>query len=294
MSKHSAAALIIDELRESPAYRLAGLVEMSRLEPAERSALRETHRGNAWPLLQQPELANLREIGPWLFGTKPDADLQGQSDFYSALGRTAGDALCGWIVSALPPARLAEHLSKAAVVEGPDDASYMLRYHTEHALPILHARHDLPGIAEWLAPIRSWWVALADPQHRAWRRLSGYDKPEHLHVPPIRIDQDCWDMLAGDPLLYRLADQLKAPLQAVGAKENCQSTRLGLVRQYLEQARQHGLTRQADLVDYVTLMALQGPALHNTPAWQQALSDALNHGRPLAEALQARTRQRTY
>lgn len=56
---------------------------------------------------------------------------------------------------------------------------------------------------------------------------------------------------------------------------------------------QHGLTRQTDLVDYVTLMVLQGPALHNKPDWQQALSEALNYGRPLAEALQARTRQRT-
>jgi hypothetical protein len=52
-----------------------------------------------------------------------------------------------------------------------------------------------------------------------------------------------------------------------------------------------GLTNQDDLCDYVKLMALNGDALRDTPAWQQALRDARDQKRPLAEAVQVHLRE---
>jgi hypothetical protein len=282
---------LFEPLHQSNAYRLTGLVEMARLSEAERDKLVTYFKARGWPLLQQPQFANLQALGPWLFSSRPSSVVSGQGDFFHTLKQLAGDAVCGWLVSALPPAALATHLSQANIIAGPNGSHYMLRYYTGSALPALHARCDLPGIPEWLAPIHSWWVPVPHPRHEIWKRFAGYDRPDYQRRVPIVLDPACWAALAGDPLGYRLADQLKAPLAAAGRQANCHGTRLGLAQQYLAEARQLGLTNQDDLCDYVKLMALNGDALRDTPAWQQALRDARDQKRPLAEAVQVHLRE---
>ncbi|MNT11932.1 hypothetical protein D3C72_1468390 [compost metagenome] len=279
---------LINPLRKSPSHRLTAIVEMARLPVPARQPLLDGHAHTAWPLLNQPCFSNLREMGPWLFAAEPDADLQRQYDFHRTLTDKAGDALCGWLISALPPAGLAAHLAQATTARGPDGHTYMLRFHTELAFPVLHARHDLPGIGHLLAPVQSWWVTEPHPERKAWRHYPGYDQPRHAGVPLIQFDQACWDALAGDPLSYRLAEQLREPLTAAGMEENCHGTRLGLVGSLLREARAGGLTRPGDLADYVTLLALHGRKLRGIAAWQEALAEARNDGQPLAQALKVR------
>lgn len=278
---------LVEQLRQAPNHRLSAIVELAQLPANERQRLVDRYSETAHPILYQECFSNLRDIGPWLFSPGQQADLQSQYDFHCALTEMAGDALCGWLVSALEPSRLADHLGQATSARGPDGGTYMLRFHTEQAFPVLHARYDLPGIAHLLAPIRSWWVLEPHPEHRAWRHYAGYDQPNYCGVPLIQLDQACWDALAGDPLSYYLADQLQEPL-AAGLSENCYGTRLGKVRELLAEARDNGLQQPGDQSDYVTLLTLHGRELRATPAWQEALAEARDHGRPFAQALKAR------
>ncbi|SEK09759.1 DUF4123 domain-containing protein [Achromobacter sp. NFACC18-2] len=279
---------LIDALRKSSSHRLTAIVEMARMPAPARQPFLDRHAPNAWPLLNQQRFSNLRDVGPWLVAAAPGSDLQGQYDFHRALTDATSDALCGWLISALPPSALAGHLAQATTAQAPDGHSYMLRFHTELAFPILHARRDLPGIGQLLAPIQSWWVIEPHPERKAWRHYAGYDQPQLAGVPLIQLDQACWDALAGDPLSYSLAEQLREPLAASGFAENCHGTRLGLVGKLLREARAEGLRRPGDLADYVTLLALHGPTLRGMDAWQAALTEACNDGLPLAQALKSR------
>lgn len=290
---NSFATELFNPLRASEHYRLSAIVEMARLTLDEREALEDAFGQQRWPLLLQAHFSNLREIGPWLLAPRPGAPLAGQHDFFGSLNQLAGDAVCGWIVSALPPAELTRHLSHANIVSAPDGGSYLLRYHTEHTLICLHTRRDLPGVAQWLAPIKDWWFPAANPSCKTWQRLPGYDRPPLASALSIELDQACWEALAVEPLSHCLADQLQAPLHAAG-KESGYGIRLGLVQQHLAKARELGLTRQADLIDYVTCMALEGSALDNLAAWQAALQEARNTDRRLLDAFQARQRQNSF
>ncbi|HBO0987440.1 TPA: DUF4123 domain-containing protein [Pseudomonas aeruginosa] len=278
---------LVEHLRQAPNHQLSAIVEMAGLGVPDRQPLLDRYRESARPLLYQECFSNLREVGPWLFSPGMPVNIQSQYDFHCSLTDMAGDAICGWLISALEPSRLADHLGQATTAQGPDGATYMLRFHTEQAFPVLHARHDLPGITHLLAPIRSWWVMEPHPEHKAWRHYTGYDQPQYCGVPLIHLDQACWNALAGDPLSYRLADQLHEPLAAV-LTENCHGTRLGRVRKLLAQAREHGLKRPGDQGDYVTLLTLHEQELQASAAWQEALAEARAEGRPLALALKAR------
>ncbi len=278
---------LVEQLRQAPNHRLSAIVEMARVPAAERQRLTERYGETVYPILYQECFSNLRDIGPWLFSPGQSADLQSQYDFHCTLTETAGDALCGWLVSAQEPSKLANHLGQGTTARGPDGGIYLLRFYTEQAFPVLHARYDLPGIAHLLAPVLSWWMMEPHPEHRAWRHYAGYDQPQYCGVPLIQLDQACWDALAGDPLSYHLADQLKETL-AASLSDNCHGTRLGRVRKLLAEAQETGLSRPGDQSDYVTLLALHGQELQTTPAWQESLAEARDGGRPLALALKAR------
>lgn len=277
---------VVNELRRRPDHGLTTIIEMARLKADVRSQLVERFSG--WPLLLQRELENLREIGPWLFAPSAQNALQGQYDFLCNATDIAGDAICGWLSSAMSPPQLAEHLGHATTAKGPDGVTYLLRFHTEQAFPVLHARQDLPGIADWLAPVRSWWVVFPHQVRKSWKHFSGQGLATSCRSPAIELDQPCWEALAGDPLTYRLAEQLRIPLERKGEHENCHGTRIGLVHNLLAEADRIGLSRQDDRIDYVTLMALQGKALAGSAAWNDALQAAQTLREPLAQALQMR------
>lgn len=98
------------------------------------------------------------------------------------------------------------------------------------------------------------------------------------------MDESTWAALAGDPLAYALADQLKSAFAAQQPDVDCYGTRLGVVQRHLAQARQQGLTRAGDLGDYVTLMVQQGHNRTDDPRWQAAIDEAKDGGKPLAQA----------
>lgn len=278
---------LVKQLRESASYRLSAIVEMARLSEADRQSLQTRHARSAWPLLGQPQYANIREVGPWLFSAGADADLQAQYDFHHALTKSGAEGLCGWLISAMPSADLAVHLGHAATARGPDGHLYLLRFHTEFAFPVLYARQDLPGVRQWLAPIRAWWLVQPHPERSAWRHYAGPDLPAGADVPDMVLDQACWDALAGDPFTCGIADRLRDAMIAAGQKPPCHGVQLAKVAGLLAEARARGLTRLQDLSDYVVLVGLSGRLLRGAPDWEQAVAQAGTAGKPLAAALAA-------
>lgn len=275
---------LLDDVRTSPTCTVTGIVEMSRLEPAKRDELVLRHEGEAWPLMSQPEFGNVRMIGPWLFGPGTQTSLNGQYDRYCILNRQAPDAVCGWITSELAPAQLALHLSQASVAYAPDGERYLLRFHTEAALPVLHARRAQPGLRELFAPITSWWFPLPHASQQQWAVVRGERAQSASAIPPIMLDDSAWEALAVDSLAYALADQLKSTLVARQPETDCYGTRLGIVQRHLAQARQQGLERSGDLADYVTLMVQQDHTLNTDTDWQAAINEAKGGGVSLARA----------
>lgn len=200
------------------------------------------------------------------------------------LNELAMQGICGWIVSKLPAAALLEHLGQANIVRAADGHRYLLRYHTEHSLKVLHARRDLPDIAHWLAPIHSWWVPYPDHQKQSWQCLSGGDLPAGKRLSGLALDQACWHALSGEPLSQRLAEQLKAHWPPAVCLPVVTACALGLPNTILLK-RAAGLTRQADLITYVNCMAIHESTLKTCAAWQHALDQALANTRLLADAL---------
>lgn len=284
------AEQLMDQLHEAANLRLTAIVEMARVPLPARQRLIERFAQTAYPILHQHCFANLRDIGPWLFSSGEHLSLDSQYDFHCTLVEIAGDVPCAWLVSALEPSRLANHLGQAATVRGPDGASYLLRFYSEQVFPVLHARHDLPGISELLAPIRSWWALEPHDERNAWRHYEGYGRPDHCGVPPIRLDQACWDALTENPLCFQLSDLLRQAL-APGTTEDGHGIRLARVRRLLVEARECGLHRPADQKDYVIFLTRHGPDLRTNAAWQAALTDARDDAHPLAQALKRRLSQ---
>ncbi|MCO7518023.1 DUF4123 domain-containing protein [Pseudomonas guariconensis] len=278
---------LVKVLEESDRYRLSAIVEMANLLPSTREKLTQYYSERSWPLLQQAQFSNLRTIGPWLIGARPGAGVSAQYDFQWQLAQSAVDAVCGWIVSALPPAQLAQHLSQANIVTGTHGQLYLLRYHTAASLQVLDARRDLPGVSEWLAPIHRWWAPVANPHKKLWLQISGDNRPQATHVPPITLDEKCWRALAGDPLCYQLAELLKHEQSGPTLATNCHGTRLGLIQHYLTQACQQGLSREDDLITYVLIMSRNGELLSKMPAWQEALAATRDQQSSLIDNMQA-------
>lgn len=276
---------LLAPLYQSERYRLSTLFELSRLDDEQLEKLGQ-RKEVLHSLMPQKALSHLQQVGTVLCAPDASARLQGQSDFFWQLTDLCKDAICGWIVSALPAKDLAAHLAQANTLLAPDGHRYLLRYHTEQGLRVLHARQDLPDILDWLAPIHTWWVPYPDATRQLWYDFSGGDRPEARTLDGLRLDQACWQALAGDSLAYGLADQLKHALRTSGKPEQCHVVRLGLAQRLLAFARESGLVRQEDQIAYVIFMALLGEGLTSDPVWQAAINDALDKQTSLVESVQ--------
>lgn len=277
---------LVNVLEQSDRYRLSAIVEMADLAPATRDELTTYYTARSWPLLQQAQFSNLRAIGPWLIGSRPGSGVPAQYDFQWQLEQSALGGVRGWIISALPPEQLAQHLSQANIVTGADGQPYLLRYHTTAALRALDTHRHLPGVSEWLAPIHSWWVPVANLHQKTWLRIAGADQLQTTKPSSITLDEACWAALAGDPLSYLIAERLKHEQPSPTLAANCHGTRLGMIQHFLAQAREQGLCRQDDLITYVVMMARYGDQLGKSSAWLDALAATRDQQSPLTDNVQ--------
>lgn len=271
-------------LQQSDSYRLTALVEPSVVSVAEDDFYWKAYSEYTYPLLVQPEFANLRDTGPHLFSAKPQASINQQYGFHNCLSQLIGDAITGWIISKMPAPDLAQHLSQACTVLAPDGDDYLLRFHTPTALCTLHTHRYLPSVSNWLQPLHSVWVRFEDQ----WSALPGGNGTAPKTGAPFMLNEACWAELKSEPLLFRLADTLEQALGNCPERRHSRGMRIWEVCRLKCEAERSGLTRLNDIVDYITLTVLRGPELSRSAAWTDSLAEARDHKAPLGQALRAR------
>lgn len=282
------ARRLIQLLDQSDRYHLAAVVEPT-LVSAENLEIVRRH-WHPRPLLIQPEFDNLREYGPMLCSARPGSKREHQSDFIQYLFDYGGDGVVGWIISLLPAAQLANHLALANRVLAPDGHRYLLRYHTPRSVEVLQTCTHLPSVQAWIAPIHTWWVPQAESGTITWVcRQRQARMPDS--VGPLELDQASWDNLIGDPLEYRLADQLANALAQAKRPARCHVIRLSMARQRIAEARAFGITDQKMTALYTTSAAIHPHAFDEASGWPQALAEMEKDSARFTSAFAAQLRQ---
>ncbi|MBN3825568.1 DUF4123 domain-containing protein [Burkholderia sp. Ac-20384] len=256
-----------------PTVHLVAVSDMAELDDEQRSAVLTRFAGNTYPLLQDPALHAIRPYSPLLLAADT-ADYQGHHRLAGAFNTRLRNTLHGWIVSTVPPERLAEHLAQATLAHGPDGATYLLRHYDPWVLPVLYQQAPPAWWRQFMAPIASWWIPRADTQVQRWGRIPGL-AATHVKPPsPLVIDEALWQALTGDPLPHRLLLAVEARTPEL-LDHPCRGVRLARIEALLAYAREAGLSTHDDFFDYVFLALAQGQERREGDrCWQPAVRAA--------------------
>ncbi|MCU1718608.1 DUF4123 domain-containing protein [Pseudomonas sp. 5P_3.1_Bac2] len=253
-------------------HTLAMVIELGMLPEASRLQLFTEQ--SVSPLLQQPEVADLRHTGPAL------VDLSGQSyrNYLALRERLDPVAQHGWLSSRINIIELQQHLGDALACRDLDGEPLLIRSYAHNVLPVLHARTDLAWHSWLFGPVVAWWV----PTAQGWQRLQGLALNKEVDYQPIELDQSLAKELSVDPHAQALLAELES--QAPDALVNgCYSERLTQVSEALAQARQAGLTRQQDQYFYALYSLLGGQPINQNPNWLAMLQQVEGEGQALVD-----------
>lgn len=266
---------LLGQLRAlGPTAHLVAVCDVAELDDELRNAVNERFAGHTHPLLQEPAWHALHPYSPVLLAAE-SADSRGHNSLAGAFNRGLRNALHGWIVSAVPPERLAAHLAQAILAHGPDGTAYLLRYYDPHVLPVLYQQAPPTWWREFMAPIASWWVPKADTQVQRWGRIPGLAATQFGPPSPLVIDDALWQALIGDPLPHRLLHAVETHKPEL-LDNPCRGIRLARVEALLANAHVAGLSQHDDLHDYVFLSLAQGTEhLAADRYWQAAVRAAV-------------------
>lgn len=267
--------LITDLVVPGAPRHLIAVSDIAGLDETLRSAVSEQFSGRSHPLLRQEQWLALRPYSPLLLAAR-SAEIADCGSLVEEFQGRLHNALHGWIISTLPPAELASHLSHATLAQGPDGGTYLLRHYDPFVLPVLHQTADPAWWKAFIAPVVSWWIPRADSERRLWGRLPGNGVHARKPPPPptLIMDAHLWNALSADPFPHRLLREAEEHEPSL-FDTDCRNVRLARVMAHLDAARSLGLSSSESLHDYV-FMALSRPAqqLHNDRHWQHAVQAA--------------------
>lgn len=241
-------------------HTLAAIIEQATLTPEQRNALAE-HECVHWPLMQQAEIAHLRNDGPLLL------DMTGQPfESLVALHNRLDTSLIGWLNSQLPARQLASHLGDALACLDGNDALLLIRSYAPPALPLLHQQSDQPWHHWLFGPVEAWWSRT----EQGWQRFTGLTRCENPEYHPIRLDEALMRSLQHDAQAERLLQQVgKAAPESFAS--DCHGERLQQVQQLLAVAREQKLGHPDDQAFFVLYSFMTGSPLHECPDWPNIL-----------------------
>jgi hypothetical protein len=253
-------------------HALAMVIELGLLPETSRFQLFAEQA--VFPLLHQPEVADLRHTGPAL------VDLSGQSySNYLALREQLNPAaLHGWLSSRINITELQQHFGDALACRDLDGEPLLIRSYAHNVLPILHARSELAWHSWLFGPVVGWWLPAAPD----WQRLQGLALSTLPAYEPIELDQPLAQALSVDPHAQALLAELESQAPEVLACE-CYGERLNQVTQALAQARQAGLTRPPDQYFYALYSMLGGQPINQHPNWPAMLQRVEHAGQALVD-----------
>lgn len=241
-------------------YTLVLIIEQALLDSDQRKALAE-HEGKRWPLMSQPEVAHLCDIGPLLLDMsgRPFEDLVSLHDLLDV-------SLLGWLGSPVPAQHLANHLGDALACQDANGASLLIRSYTSPALPLLHQRSDQPWHRWLFGPVDTWW-ARTDP---SWQRFAGLSQREIAEYHPIRLDEALMRDLQHDARAEQLLQQV-GHIAPESFSSDCHGERLKHVQRLLEVAEEQKLEQPVDQAFFVLYSLIAKTSLHDRPDWPDIL-----------------------
>ncbi len=255
---------------------LALIIEQALLDPDQHKALAE-HEGKRWPLMSQPEVAHLCDIGPLLL------DMSGRPfEHLVSLHNLLDISLLGWLCSPVPAQHLANHLGDALACQDANGASLLIRSYTSPALPLLHQRSDQPCHRWLFGPVEAWWARTG----RNWQRLAGLALCEITKYHPILLDEALMRELQHDARAEQLLQEV-GHISPESFSSDCHGERLKQIQRLLDVAEEQKLDQAHDQAFFVLYSLLSKAPLHDRPNWPDILRQVHHEHATLERVLAA-------
>lgn len=239
---------------------LALIIEQALLSSDQRNGLVEVE-SNHWPLMSQPEVAHLRDVGPLLL------DMTGRPfDDLVALYSLLDVGLLGWMSSPVSAQQLANHLSDALACVDANGTSLLIRSYAPPALPLLHQRSDQPWHRWLFGPVETWWTRT----EQGWQRFAGLAQREIAEYHPIRLDDALMRDLQHDARAEQLLQQV-VNIAPESFASDCHGERLKQVQRLLDVAEEQKLEQPDDQAFFVLYSLIAKTSLHDRPDWPDIL-----------------------
>lgn len=270
-------AIAVDMAHVPPGSRHAvALVDMATLPDNIRKELTENSGLELHPIFLNPNLENIKALGPHLIAARlPARHILNR--LFDNLHRYDSNTIIAWITSTLAPAELAQHLSQASFSYTESGERYLLRFYDDRVFRVL-LRHAPRPWSEWLfSPIVSWWVRGATPHQEQLHRFTGSALPTPPAVATRLVMNDTLcQLLDGDILPHQLLDVFSQQSPSL-FDSTCNGVRLALIESLLSKAKDVGLTEHPDLVAFVGFNLQHRPErLEAHPHWHAALERAVS------------------
>lgn len=276
--------------QHAPRYLLA-VCDQALLDERQRAWVKSRFDQRAYPLLQDPHWEALFPYSPLLLAAQETTEA-GHHALLSAFA-AAQIPRHGWIVSAVPGEQLATHLAQAGVARGPQGAAFLLRYFDPRVLPRLSKHADGGWWGALMAPIVSWWVPTSDTRTERWGRVPGLAMTNAAAPSALLVDDKLWQVLVRNPLPLRILAAMERQAPSL-FDTPCPGVRLARVEAVITAAKDVGLTRYRDLLDYVFIaLAQESPTLEADRHWQHAIRDAASGAGHLGDLYLALGEQKT-
>ena len=265
------SSTLLQSVAAAGEYRLSLLLEGGAQRPEAFAAFKELHLSEMSSLYLHPQLAEARDVGPWLL------DVQQPEKLGEYLAKIPGVAAA--ILSTHLPGSLAIQLATACTAINPAGKTVMLLFYARNAISVLAQQYEsqwhallFNGIAQWWAPTETAWQQIAIPPSTA--------KNPRDHA--VRLDDVAWQQIADNPEISALLAQWRT---LSSSKHFPPCTQREMTIKALRKAKAVGITSSLDLKLYVLCYLDGGKQMLESEAMQTSLHQVAQGSIPLSQLL---------
>lgn len=181
---------MMQALPESTDTHLFLLLEGGAQTPNAFQDFYNEHASTLYSLYLHPQLAGIRNYGPWLFALKNKETLLPYID--STPGITAV------IASPRSGGALAVQLSAACTLISPNGAAALVRFYTRDVMSLLASRNDREWHSMLFRGISQWWT----PEGNGWHPVNILPSLViNARDSAIRLNKEEWQYIADEPVV---------------------------------------------------------------------------------------------
>lgn len=185
------------------------------------------HSAQMHSLYLHPQLADIRNYGPWVFA------VQDKNDLGKMMETIPG--IVGVIASPDSPGLLAARLSVACTMIRPDEEVALVRFYSRKVISLLAQCHDQEWHSFMFNGITQWWV----PEEVSWQQITLLaSTAENPQDHAVRPGADIWQKIEDKPEVGSVLNQW----QKMPASQHFPPcSQRDMVTKALEKAREAGM-----------------------------------------------------